>query len=153
LTKSGNVKSRSVDLVSIDPGATSGVAEFVEGVLVANEAIKHDKLQDYLKKVSAKEVVVEYPVWYPEGRSKSSSPNDLIRLSFRAGLAASVVVFNGASLIEVKPAEWKGQIPDDILYRRIDKKLSEEELKIRKSNHNARDAVGIGLWRLKRFLI
>lgn len=152
MTKSGNVKSRSVDLVSIDPGATSGVAEFVGGVLVASEAIKQDKLQDYLKKVSAKEVVVEYPVWYPEGRSKST-PNDLIRLSFRAGLAASVVVFNGAFLIEVKPAEWKGQIPDDILYRRIDKKLSEEELKIRKSNHNARDAVGIGLWRLKRFLI
>lgn len=51
----------------------------------------------------------------------------------------------------VKPSEWKGQLPKPVAERRIRKIIGEEvaaELGIRS---HAWDAVGIGLWQMKKF--
>ena len=52
--------------------------------------------------------------------------------------------------ILVKPAEWKGQVPKKIMNERVLSKLSAQERAIVKDNHNAIDAVGLGLHVLGR---
>ena len=59
----------------------------------------------------------------------------------------------------VSPAAWKGQVPKKIHHPRILRSLSEVEREIvldvldllpASTRHNVLDAVGIGLWALKR---
>lgn len=98
-------------------------------------------------------LVIELPQVYVRSRSKGD-PNDLIML---AGLVGAFVYNfdsrDGHKLY--KPAEWKGQVPKDIMETRIKGRLSEAELHAvelpaRSLAHNVWDAVGLGLAHLGR---
>jgi hypothetical protein len=146
-------------LVAIDPGTEqAGFALFDEGVLVRAELVVEkgstkeqrawkvaNKLGDLLEKDST--LVIEHPQVYARG---PGDPDDLLALALVVG---GVLTLNGGGEI-VRPAQWKGQVPKKIMSNRILKALTEEERllteKVR-NNHNVLDAIGVGLWKLKRF--
>ncbi len=98
-------------------------------------------------------VTLECPQVYRAGLQKGD-PNDLIAISLVAGLVSGIV---GAQEIKtLAPREWKGQVPKEIMQKRIVARLSEEELacvalpSAKGLAHNVWDAVGIGLSGLGR---
>ena len=95
-------------------------------------------------------IVVELPQVYSQGKG---DPNDLIQVAFAAGRC----VGKGKFFETVLPGQWKGQVPKKIHNRRVLAKLTPEEhvvldaAEVRPSlRHNIIDAIGIGLWRVKR---
>lgn len=131
-------------LLAIDPGTHQGWAHFESGRLVAcGLGAAPDMV--------CQKVIIELPEYRPGSRV---SPNDLISLAVKVGLAAArhydVVEF-------VKPSKWKGSVPKEIHGRRIVAKLDADEVyelglaKCPGSKlNNIVDAVGLGLWWLKR---
>jgi hypothetical protein len=91
--------------------------------------------------------VVELPQVYIQARQKGD-PNDLIHLA--AVVGGLCMAFEKSSQRIYLPAEWKGQVPKDIVHARARARLSEAELgriTCRKKSlmHNVLDAVALGL--------
>lgn len=106
---------------------------------------------------SPEHLVAEWPENY--GASSGAAKAKAGDLLF---LAATVGAVSGLLQLEtthVAPKTWKGQLPKEVCQQRIEKRLSSDELKVwhdlhvrrGASWHHAADAVGIGLWYLKRF--
>lgn len=99
-------------------------------------------------------VCIELPQIYVRSRSKGD-PNDLIQIAAVVGSICSLLCIPPEACQIIKPAEWKGQVPKDVVENRCKNVLTKDELskvaKVTKSlQHNVWDAVGIGLWFLKR---
>lgn len=163
-------------LLAVDPSVRSpGVALFEGGALVAAArlTVKHGDVcdgrrwyeaasairswADERRSFGGLDIVFERPQIYRAAKSKGD-PNDLIGL---AGVAMAVVGLYGSILASVSsptPAEWIGQLPkatkgsakESPRAKRILSRLSPEELKLVPDQHDAIDAVGLGLWRLGR---
>lgn len=94
-------------------------------------------------------LVVEKPQTY-RGRAVKGDTNDLINLSIVIGQVTS---FDSLRLATSR--EWKGNTPKHVTKSRVDQELSDEE-KARiewpapSLRHNLYDAIGIGLWYLKK---
>ena len=147
-------------LLAIDPGKNIGWAAFRDGVLWCCGLVKcmdKDSASAIPRRVpTATNLVVEVPQVYAGPRAKGD-PNDLIQVAVCAGWV--IGQYTGADLRAVKPSEWKGQEPKDITEKRVLESLSSfensvleaERAKVKKSvAHNMVDAVGIGLWALRR---
>jgi hypothetical protein len=150
-------------LISIDPGVWACAwAVFQEGVLknAGNERFP-SSLPKTIQNAASwfggifawetyEKLVIEYPQVY-QGRFQKGDPNDLIDLSIIVG--GIVGSFEGAQGVDlVKPAQWKGQVPKRVTKTRARAALSDEEYidKLKTADHNIWDAVGIGLWYLRR---
>ncbi len=99
-------------------------------------------------------LALEWPQVYRSGKQKGDN-NDLLALAAVEG--ALVALFPDAAFEVFKPAQWKGQVPKNIMCRRIIEHLTVEEKKvyagaevIKSLEHNMIDAVGIGLAALRR---
>lgn len=101
-------------------------------------------------------LVVELPQVYQQAQLKGD-PNDLIPLAIMAGRLWER--FKPKNMMLPLPKEWKGNRPKDVVTASTMSKLSKRELEvfgddlIRVPNglrHNAMDAIGIGLWAMKR---
>ena len=99
-------------------------------------------------------IVIEVPQVY-DRRKSVGDPNDLINLAFMAGLIIGALPTDNVTV--VRPAEWGGQVQKAIKNSRAVDSLSTEEkarIEIPKAAgtllHNVLDAVGIGLWYLRR---
>jgi len=93
-------------------------------------------------------LVCEWPQIYTSGKGKGD-PNDLIPLAVICGMLAAQ--YPSASVYTYAPREWKGQVPKRVMVTRVLGRLSDEELALlTTSDHNAIDAIGIGLWHLGR---
>lgn len=150
-----------MSLLSVDPGNSTGWAFFdSKGSLQCCGLVKClvpaslDALAETV--TSASQIYVEIPQVYSGPRAKGD-PNDLIQVAVCAGWVISQ--YRQADLKTVKPAEWKGQEPKEITHKRVLASLSPYELAVFEQNlgkhkksvqHNVVDAVGIGLWALKR---
>lgn len=86
------------------------------------------------------------------GQRQKGDQNDLIELAEIGGGMAALLASTSTPL---RPREWKGQVPKDVLEGRVRKRLSEQELALTEARleaypaslrHNGWDAVGIGLW-------
>ena len=143
-------------LLTIDPGANTGIAVFRDGVLAQSDLINLKsyrdawKIDEVIKIRSMPHVrtVVEIPIAYIGSKAKVN-PNDLIRLAFRAG------ALGGFEAETITPVKWKGNVPDKILYRRILSALNDDEKATIPERgesvlHNTLDAIGIGLKLLRR---
>jgi hypothetical protein len=112
----------------------------------------------------ADEAVVERMVQYPSrGRRDSvqrqdALANDLLDLQAIGGIVAARCVTGG--IYFATPHEWKGELPKEVVILRVRNLLSEGEAKTLEGaledipaslRHNALEAVGLGLWRLKRW--
>jgi len=103
--------------------------------------------------ISDSVLVIEKPQIYVRSRSKGD-PNDLIDLALVGGAIAGAT--RPAEVVLYRPAEWKGQVPKPVMIERIKRSLSESERerveipKVRSLEHNVWDAVGIGLFHLRK---
>lgn len=103
-------------------------------------------------------LAIELPQVYERGhqteRKRGTDPNDLIQLAAVVGTLCHVFESAAAQIVYL-PAEWKGQVPKEIMHERARKRLSAEEMTrlpiLAKSTlHNVLDAVSIGLVVLER---
>lgn len=138
-------------LLAIDPGRVTGLALFRDGVLVAANTEHGDRIWSSKRLLcpDVDAVVIERPV----SRGGRGAPgDDLIALAIRAGRAAGPW---GDRVRWVRPDEWKGNLPKDLCWRRVSAALTQEEQRIADStdDHNVRDAIGIGLYTLRRWRI
>lgn len=146
-----------------------GWAIFEKGRLVACGYGKHDALVvDFPCKRRKRGVgLVEVPRSYPYPRSEVD-PNDLIRTALRAGEFKQLFRALGLDVEEVEPKRWKGNTPKPerasasyLVEERVVERLDEAEqvvlyqsksARATRLDHNCVDAVGMGLWRLGRWI-
>jgi hypothetical protein len=152
------------ELLCIDPGATTGCAFFHDGLLTASWAKPFEKALTSFATIPLSIIVIEVPQVY-RGPKAQSTPNDLLVTSYRAGRLAQAALGDAihrdrAEIETVLPNAWKGTIPKPVHHKRVLSVLSSWELEIlgiiTPPNKNGKwqpdmlDAVGLGLWRLKR---
>lgn len=133
-------------MISVDPGVNaSGVAYWKNGELKAVYYMRPSTIWDSL--------IIELPQVYMGSKSKGN-PNDLIRLAFEAGRISGLSVHD---IETVLPRQWKGTIKKEVMLKRVVSRLTDAELLLlkglnlpRSAEHNAVDAIGIGLWKLGR---
>ena len=149
-------------ILCIDPGKDSGWALFEDGLLVACGLLKvtAEDATQYKALAFGMPIldycIVERPVIYP-GRNQIASANNIITLALTAGAAMAYCGIRAGHQVYVEPRKWKGQRPKDVDNRRTINLLSSEERKIVGQSgvpetmlNNTLDAIGIGLWYLKR---
>lgn len=154
-----------ITLLAIDPGATyCGCAFFTHGNLVAQHTPKILKTTlEVDRAFSLKEAVINsayFPVIqridllvvegmkiYPP-RIQKVPPADILAVQTIVGAMLSIPC--GKRLSPVA-ADWKGQIVKKVHHARIEGKLSNaEKLVAKDASEHAWDAIGLGLWALKR---
>lgn len=91
-------------------------------------------------------IVSEFPEWM--GIQLGWSAGDLQKLVFLVGVLAGY--FSKAQgFVEVKPGEWKGQLPKSVVIKRLRKKFGSAA--VQDWEKDVWDAVGIGMWAMGRF--
>lgn len=154
-------------LVTFDPGETTGWAAFFNGKLIDCGYVKKDKLWDcpvWKYVCPGSTVLVEVTMMYPSQKEKN--PGKIFRNGVLSGEVKGFARALGALVEEVLPRRWKGTIPKPktageqyIVERRVLKMADAEEARLIKQsksarakglNHNVIDAVGIGFWREDR---
>lgn len=143
-------------LLSIDPGRDTGWAFFDNGVLVecGLTSVGMPNCRATYLLCFADSVIVELPQVYRAAQSKGD-PNDLIKVAVEVGQWKERSKLARGPCTLVHPAEWKKQVPKDIHHMRIMEHLyALERGKIpalpKTKAHNVLDAIGLGLWHLKR---
>lgn len=144
-------------VLSLDPGKHAhGCALWEGGELTAAWYQKGQGLEDAIRErvggAYPDVVAYEFPRVYPQSRSRGGlkGQNDLLDLAFSAGRVVQALL--AYEEIRFSPREWKGTTPKEIMAKRIQAKLSEDErerveLPSAKSlHHNVWDGVGIGLY-------
>ncbi len=143
----------AVNLLAIDPGASTGWAWFRRGELISCGRVNPECYCDltvYASDRAIDTVLIECPRAYPRGKV---DPNDLIRLARRVGQLEAI--FPGAEI--VYPHTWKGTLSKVQCHARWLGKLSPAEvgalagglLGVPKSaQHDVQDAVCLGMWRI-----
>lgn len=158
-------------LLAIDPGkralgwAYFGSAGFLVACGVARSAEERTELvaRDMMNGLrralagmpAAATLIVEEMQVY-KGPQQKGDPNDLIALAYvSGGVHVLPDVKPDATLILVKPHAWKGQVPEDIMQKRIEGSLAPLEKQLALASmqnvptglrHNGWDAVGIALF-------
>ena len=153
-------------LLAIDPSVTcSGWAVFEDGRLVDAGILRAKNLSDAAKKINefmqtrnrfAETIAYELPQIYRGAQSKAD-PADIIKIAAVAGMW---LVFCDDCSTGYSPHEWKGNVKKEVIHSRIHDRLdAHESERLRlclkevpaSLQHNAMDAVGIGLKELGRF--
>ena len=140
-------------LVAIDPGKTSGFAEFHHGKLIEAMPLSEREILER-SPVGRGVCVIELPVVYA---SRNVPAADLIDLAVLVGDLRGLYRRHGFETVLVKPRTWKGTTPKAIHHKRVLGALTAEERAIlprrpraKNYDHNMLDAVGLGLWQLTR---
>jgi hypothetical protein len=144
-------------LISIDPGAHSGMAVFQDGLLIEAHAAVFDKPLTWYRGW-ADEIVVEEPYGTDGGRASFSDLAELLKRACEMALTVSWRTNPKAPIRWVRPQTWKGSVDKQITYDRMIAALSEAErnrfllVKYPKSYlYNVSDSVAIGLWTMGRY--
>lgn len=138
-------------IIAVDPGKRFyGVACFENKILERAAYVEQKDLKKWLggDELFAKAVYLERQ-YLPKRHPR---PMDIVDLSFAAGFVKGLVF--PTNVIEYQPVTWKGNVPKEIMTKRILARLSPEEVdkieKVGYKDHNTIDAVGIGLYALGR---
>lgn len=151
----------SAVLYSIDPGAHAlAFACFVDERLREVDMIRGENFPHGIDRFRGSlatcvpSAVIEVPQVYGRRRSPVD-PNDLIAVAVTVGRAAQQFFAGRVDLVQ--PHTWKGSVPKDVMLNRIVSKLDDGERLILHSakvpaslRHNLIDAVGLGLWKVRR---
>lgn len=90
----------------------------------------------------------EYPMFFGAESSVATGTGDLLKLMYHVGGIALLAQFKGAKFHPIPVNQWKGQVPKDAMWARIQKRYGAA---CPKARSHARDAIGIGLY-VKGFL-
>lgn len=143
-------------LCTIDSGANAGIALWWHGQLVYCRLVRAREVREWqlqcLQSSPISRAVVEIPI-VRSNQGTKVDPNGLIKLGVSAGRLVPALCGEVKTLI---PNQWKGSLPDEILYRRIMAALSDEEKALvpklaQGLLHNVLDAIGIGVNELGRW--
>lgn len=160
-------------VLAVDPGLrVCGVSLFVDGALAEAKLLRGDaKSKDYprvWKYMAASienyifgcpkidELVIEMPMVYPQRHLQKGDPNDLMELAAAVG---GIVMTLCVPTTRYYPRDWKRQLPNEIVEKRVAERLSsDEKAKIEWCNakslrHNISDSIGIGLHHHRRCII
>jgi len=132
--------------VSIDPGVhKSALAIWSSGILLYAEDLPNKEALSIIEPIASRAyLVIEKPVLYPTKRKQHKDVKNLLKV-----VELFLKVAHMAKTVQ--PSVWKGQVPKKIHGPRIVAVLSNDEKKgIDLKNHNTVDAIGLGLWALKR---
>lgn len=152
----------------VDPGLRGcGVAEFIGGGLyraayIPNPAREGTGYLVYGSMALAvhqwcscdvKGIIIEHPRIYPQSSQQKGDPNDIVSVAAVGAAIAAVRDWHGVE--SVYPANWKGQVPKDVMTERIRRSLAVEESVVIEPcaaslKHNVLDAIGMGLHKLNR---
>jgi len=139
--------------LAVDPGRDLGWALFD-----SSHQFEEGGVRDLPDREAIGRAIIERPQVYRASKSKGD-PNDLITLAIGVGQVKERLESRGVTVELVLPTTWKGQIPKEIHHRRIVELLTEKEgLRLNAClsrhsagiRHNLLDAVGLGLWFLRR---
>lgn len=154
-------------ILSVDPGIDTGVALWRDGKLLTSACIDRNihTVQQLCTAIGvpqgeASYLVCELPQIYRAAHSKGD-PNDLMPLAVEVGWfeAFASLLWRNCTCVQVTPRAWKGQVPKRVCNQRTLNKLTAQELNTlnnqlvgvsESKKHNVLDAIGIGLWFLKR---
>ena len=146
-------------ILCVDPGTTcAGFAIFSksDSSLIRCGVFRGDDWIDTANKIpefeGIEKLIIEDPRIYPV---TNVNPNDLMKLAKAVGAIVAKIDAKHTKL--VTPSKWKKSVPKKIHQKRIWRTLEEKEKEIldgclcpKSLHHNVVDAVGIGLWELKR---
>lgn len=106
-------------------------------------------------------LVYEWPKVYREAKQRGADANDLLPLAGVCGAFGSQLYAKGLGrAFAVRPSEWAGQLPkiksvvgafESARGRAILRSCTVDERAAFPRQHDALDAVGLGLWALGRF--
>jgi len=157
-------------LISVDPGVNcAGVAIFEDGELssawlsegeswiATAQAVWNDLECNYpLEILGGMSLAIEVMQVYRQHLLKGD-PNDLIDVSLMAGALVGIASCKSCNeTTAYRPRQWKGQVPKKVMTKRIEEKLSPDELarvqlpKDKKKQLDVWDAIGIGLYHLRK---
>jgi len=150
-------------ILAIDPGLRAcGVAWFEDKKLIRSELVSAKKVAGDAKAFlamanavySSSPQVVEIAIEYPQQYARAPSPRDAVQ-KLVGVIGALAVKFPDAETTYYFPREWKGQVPKDVMRRRIMERLSEAEQEripdlCASKIHNVFDGIGIGLHHIGR---
>lgn len=158
-------------MISIDPSIRAmGWADFLDdkvvycGLVRSKAKLPEDAVRDqlsmFIKQCHSypKKLVIELPQVYDPKKWKGD-PNDLIWVSVLCG--ALIGHFSKADTLIYRPAQWKGQLPKEVVQMRVEETLSQEEIDLvlwtmnyhkypNYLRHNIWEAIGLGLVALNR---
>lgn len=93
------------------------------------------------------DMVSEFPAFH--GQILGWAAGDLQKLCYLVGVFTGYFAPVTKSFTPVTPGEWKGQLPKDVVIRRLTKRFGPGAT--REWEKDVWDAVGIGLWKLGKF--
>jgi hypothetical protein len=140
------------DLLAIDPGEKTGWAYFEDYVLQGCGLITLAKwvatFGTWLDQTASFHVIVEEPTIYPHSKAR---PADIMALQLKVGELKGRFEAAGCVVELVQPRTWKRQVPKSIHNDRTLKALTDDERRLAEGKrHDVLDAIGLGLWKLKR---
>lgn len=167
-----NAAAQRYMILSIDPGLSltggTGYALFSPSLIGCGLVTpREERLEDRIAEIHLElqrrcapygersEVVIEKMKVYAFAKQKGSQ-GDIIDLAHLGGCLMELA--RRATLVE--PSTWKGQVPKDVVKGLVEHRLTPAELETLDAGlasvsagkrHNVYDAVGIGLWHLKRW--
>ena len=110
-------------------------------------SIQASRLDDLLRapRWTVMRVVCELPTFFESaGGLMVASQNDLVKLAYQVGVYGGIAYRNHVAFEPVPVWKWKGQLPKEVVNRRIVRTLGVEACKDFKAD--VWDSVGIGLW-------
>ncbi len=103
-----------------------------------------ERFNDVLMQQMPAQVYCEFPQFFDDaGGHMCAAKGDLGKLTFLVGRIAEACATFGIVFTPVVVNTWKGQLPKDVVERRVCKKLGLEKGTIKS---HALDAAGIGVW-------
>jgi hypothetical protein len=139
-------------MIAVDPGNSTGIAVFANDHLTHVWHVSDMGEAEIMAPLEGERVIIERPTIYPKMRVP---PNDILTLAIRVGRYQEWYESQGARVTLVEPRTWKGQVPKPIHHKRILAKLFTNELRALgeyRTQIDVLDAVGLGLWALKRLV-
>jgi|GEM_PF-5125716 len=151
-------------LLAIDPGLSLGWAYWSAGKKYPSKCgiIKpHKRFKDFflethstihqlgnniVSKLKPKIIACEWPAFFDSagGRAAAGS-GSVVKLAFGCGQIALMADAFGCEFLPVAVNKWKGQLPKNIVIKRINKILPASRLEYLEPESHMYDAIGIGL--------
>lgn len=155
------------DLLAIDPGYRYFGYSLFEGPAITKAGLcTAEKSEDWERWtgqppnfLSLAEIILNTEwsrklavIEFPKVHRDTPNSDSIVRLAAACGAYTGLLQASGFQVEWVEPRAWKGTVPKDIMYKRILAKVPKLEYSRieRIHDHNVIDAVGIGLWKIKK---
>lgn len=164
-----NLQKPKVNLLAIDPGYRYfGYSVFNDSTIVSADLSSAEKAEDWDRWTgqppdftAISEIISQFEwldrlavIEFPKVHRSTPNAESIVRLASACGAYTAILQTEGFRVEWVEPRSWKGTVPKDIMYKRILAKIPESEYTHIKRihDHNVIDAVGIGLWKIRKSL-